>query len=99
MKDRIGEIRDARHIIDNSLVESKRKMNSHAKRRHECSPSPPRPWPRAFVRAVRKDQFPAKVRVPANISKYDGSSNPDVWLEDYRLACHMAGIKDDHLII
>jgi hypothetical protein len=34
-----------------------------------------------------------------NISKYDGSSNPGVWLEDYRLACRMVGIKDDHLII
>jgi hypothetical protein len=39
------------------------------------------------------------VRVTANITKYDGSSNPSVWLEDYRLACYMAGINDDHLII
>jgi hypothetical protein len=22
-----------------------------------------------------------------------------VWLEDYRLACHMVGIKNDHLVI
>jgi len=26
-------------------------------------------------------------------------TNPGVWLKDYRLACHMAGIKDDPLII
>jgi hypothetical protein len=37
--------------------------------------------------------------VPANISKYDGSTNPCVWLEYYRLVCHIAGIKDDHLVI
>lgn len=30
---------------------------------------------------------------------YNGSTNPRVWLEDYRLACHMAGIKDVCLII
>jgi hypothetical protein len=37
--------------------------------------------------------------VLVDISKYDGSTNPSVWLEDYRLACRMAGIKDDCLII
>lgn len=35
----------------------------------------------------------------ANFSKYDKSSDLGVWLEDYRLACRMVGIKDDHLII
>lgn len=34
-----------------------------------------------------------------NITKYDGMTNPGVWLEDYRLACHMEGTKDDPLII
>jgi hypothetical protein len=42
---------------------------------------------------------PPKVCALANISKYDGSTKPSVWLEDYCLACHMAGIKDDYLII
>jgi hypothetical protein len=37
--------------------------------------------------------------VAANIARYDGSTNPRIWLEDYRLACHMVGIKDDFLII
>lgn len=54
--------------------------------------------PRAFRREI-KEQFPSKVHAPANIFKYDGSTNPDVWLEDYRLACHMVGIKNDHLVI
>lgn len=39
------------------------------------------------------------MRAPDNFSKYHGSTNPSVWLEDYRLACQMAGIKDDYLII
>jgi hypothetical protein len=39
------------------------------------------------------------VCAPANSSKYDGSTNPHVWLEDYHIACRMAGIKDDNLII
>jgi hypothetical protein len=40
-----------------------------------------------------------KVRAPINIFMYDRSSNPDVWLEDYCLACRMVKIKDDHPII
>lgn len=55
--------------------------------------------PSAFRREIKKVQFPPKVRAPANISKYDGSTNPAVWLEDYRLACHIAGINDDHLVM
>lgn len=39
------------------------------------------------------------MHAPANISKYDGSTIPNVWLEDYRLACRMARINDDYLII
>lgn len=47
----------------------------------------------------QKSTLPPKVCAPTNISKYDGSMNPDVWLEDYRLACCMVRIKDDYLII
>ena len=31
--------------------------------------------------------------------KYDGETNPNVWLEDYRLACHAGGARDDYFII
>lgn len=68
-------------------------------RRHERSPSPPRSGPHTFGRVIRKAQFPVKVRAPTNISKYDGFLNPSVWLQDYRLACRMVEIKDDHLNI
>jgi hypothetical protein len=77
---------------------SRRRLNSYVSR-GEQSPSMPGPGPRAFERAIRKAQLLVKVGAPANISKYDGYSNPSVWMEDYRLACCMAGIKDDHPII
>ena len=31
--------------------------------------------------------------------KYDGETNPNVWLEDYRLACRAGGAQDDFFII
>jgi hypothetical protein len=37
--------------------------------------------------------------VPGNIVKYDGKTNPSVWLEDYHLACRVGGANDDHFII
>jgi hypothetical protein len=44
----------------------------------------------------------ALYRKGAHIRKhhqYDATTNPYVWLEYYHLACCMAGIKDDPLII
>jgi hypothetical protein len=66
---------------------------------HERSPSPPGFGPRTFGCAIRKAQYPAKVRALTNISKYDGSSNSGMSLQDYHLACRVAGIKGDYLII
>jgi hypothetical protein len=43
--------------------------------------------------------FLAKVHAATNITKYDETTNLSIWLDDYCLACYMAGIKDDHLII
>ena len=36
---------------------------------------------------------------PATVPKYDGKTNPSVWLEDYQLACHIGGARDDMFII
>lgn len=63
-------------------VGNRKKTSYREKRRHTHSPIPPRPGSRAFGHEIRKAQFPTKVRVPANIFKYDGSMNPDVWLKD-----------------
>jgi hypothetical protein len=33
------------------------------------------------------------------VPRYDGNTNPSVWLEDYRLACHAGGATDDLFVI
>jgi hypothetical protein len=33
------------------------------------------------------------------VPRYDGDTNPSVWLEDYRLACHAGGATDDLIVI
>jgi hypothetical protein len=43
--------------------------------------------------------FPMHFRAPNNIIKYDGKTNPSVWLEDYRLTCRAGGVDSDLFII
>jgi hypothetical protein len=43
--------------------------------------------------------FPKSFQAPGNIIKYDGNANPNVWLEDYRLAWKAGGVNDDSFII
>jgi hypothetical protein len=33
------------------------------------------------------------------VARYDGDTNPIIWLEDYRLACHAGGATDDLFVI
>jgi hypothetical protein len=33
------------------------------------------------------------------VPRYDGDTNPSVWLEDYRLTCHAGGAIDDLFVI
>lgn len=63
------------------------------------SRSPDAPGPAAFTSHIRKAAFPQLFRPPTNIPKYDGESNPALWLEDYRLACRAGGADDDRFII
>jgi hypothetical protein len=63
------------------------------------SPSPEPPGPQAFSRAIRRAPFPARFRTPTTITKYSGEKRPELWLADYRLACHLGGTGDDNLII
>jgi hypothetical protein len=44
-------------------------------------------------------QFPSRFRALTTVPKYDGETNPNVWLEDCRLACHAGGATDDLFII
>ena len=42
---------------------------------------------------------PPRYRLPTNIPKYSGKTNPGLWLEDYWLACQAGGTNDDDFII
>jgi hypothetical protein len=57
-----------------------------------------RPGPKAFGRNVHHACFPMHFRAPNNVIKYDGKTNPSVWLEDYYLTCR-AGRADDNPFI
>jgi hypothetical protein len=50
-------------------------------REHSWSPS--QRGPRAFGQSIRDAKFPSRFRAPANVPRYDGDTNPSVWLEDY----------------
>jgi hypothetical protein len=63
------------------------------------SPSPEPPGPQAFSRAIRQAPFPTRFRTLTTITKYSGETRPELWLTDYRLACHLGGTDDDSLII
>jgi hypothetical protein len=43
--------------------------------------------------------FPKHFHVPNDVIKYDGKTNPSVWLEDYHLTCRVGGADDDLFII
>jgi hypothetical protein len=48
---------------------------------------------------VHDAHFPRHFRVSGNIAKYDGETNPSVWLEDYCLACQARGVNEDLFVI
>jgi hypothetical protein len=52
-----------------------------------------------FIKIHQNAQFPRHFRAPNNIIKYDGKTNPSIWLEDYRLACRVGEADDDMFII
>jgi hypothetical protein len=45
------------------------------------------------------DAVPTQFRTPTTITKYSGETRPELWLADYRLACHLGGTDNDNLII
>jgi hypothetical protein len=48
---------------------------------------------------VRDVCFQKRCRAPNNTVKYDGKMNPNIWIEDYCLACRAGGADDDLFII
>jgi hypothetical protein len=51
------------------------------------SPMPEPPGTRVFSREICTATFPQRFRQPTTIVKYNGETDPRVWLNDYRLAC------------
>jgi hypothetical protein len=43
--------------------------------------------------------FAKHFQAPNNTAKYDGKTNPSIWLEDYCLACKAGGADNDLFII
>jgi hypothetical protein len=52
-----------------------------------------------FNREIRTTSFPQRFRQPTSIDKYNGETDPRVWLNDYRLACQLGGATIDEVII
>jgi hypothetical protein len=52
-----------------------------------------------FSREIRTTSFPQRFHQPTSIDKYNGETNPCVWLNDYRLAFQLGGATTDEVII
>jgi hypothetical protein len=99
---------DARNIINArrmSNAEARAAAGYHPRRggrydsREDRSPTPEPPGTRVFSREIRTAAFPQRFRQPTMIVKYNGETDPRVWLNDYRLACQLGGATSDEVII
>jgi hypothetical protein len=52
-----------------------------------------------FSREIRTATFSQRFRQPTTIVKYNGETDPRVWLNDYGLACQLGGATSDKVII
>jgi hypothetical protein len=105
-----GQVRDgdARNVINagrTSKAEARAAAGYHPRRggRYDSDedrlPTPEPPGTRVFNREIRTAAFPQRFRQPTTIVKYNGETDPRVWLNDYRLACQLAGATSDEVII
>jgi hypothetical protein len=115
VKSRLGHHRDVQNTIEarrqaKSIDNNHDNCSRHhddrgCGRRHDSDDDRERSWspnqwgPRSFSRSIRDAKFPSLFRAPTNVPRYDGDTNPSVWLEDYRLACHAGGATDDLFVI
>jgi hypothetical protein len=63
------------------------------------SPTPEPPGTRVFSREIRAAAFPQRFCQLSTIVKYNGETDPRVWLNDYCLACQLGGATSDEVII
>ena len=105
--ERVGTNVDARATLearrrDKDVSESRRYRPCRGGRYdpdHDRNTSPEPPGPRVFSEAIRRAKFPARFQQPANLTKYSGETNPELWVVDYHLAGQLGGADDDLLII
>jgi hypothetical protein len=99
---------DARNIINarrTSNAEARAAAVYHPRRGghydsgEDRSPTPEPSGTRVFSREIRAAAFPQRFRQPTTIVKYNGETDPRVWLNDYRLACQLGGATSDEVII
>jgi hypothetical protein len=64
-----------------------------------CNLSPEGPGPKAFGSNMHNTHSLKSFRALSSIIKYDGKTSPNIWMEDYRLACRVGGVDDDLFII
>jgi hypothetical protein len=99
---------DARNVINarrTSRADARAAVGYHPLRgrRYDSdedrSPTPEPPGTRVFSREIRAAAFPQRFRQPSTIVKYNGETDPRVWLNDNRLACQLGGATSDEVII
>jgi hypothetical protein len=99
---------DARNVINarrTSRADARAAVGYHPRRggRYDSgedrSPTPEPPGTRVFSWEIRAAAFPLRFRQPSTIVKYNGETDPRVWLNDYRLACQLGGATSDEVII
>jgi hypothetical protein len=107
VRSRLGPNRDAQNTIearrraesiDNHRDNHSRHHDDRGRgRRHDSDNDRDRNWslnqrgPQAFGQRIYDAKFPSHFCALTNVPRYDGDTNPSVWLEDYRLACHAGG--------
>jgi hypothetical protein len=100
VRSRLGPNRDARNTIearrwaessDNYCDNHSRHHDDRGRRRRNDSDDDrDRRWsrnqrgPRAIGQSIRDAKFSSRFRAPTNVLRYDGDTNPSVWLVDYQ---------------
>jgi hypothetical protein len=99
---------DARNVIDarrTSRADARAALGYHPRRggRYDSdedrSPTPEPPGTHVFSWEIRAAAFPQRFRQPSTIVKYNGETDPRVWLNDCRLACQLGGATSDEVVI
>jgi hypothetical protein len=99
---------DARNVINAQRAgnaEARAAVGYHPQRGghydsgEDRSPTPESPGNPRAQPGYLHGELPQRFRQPTTIVKYNGETDPRVWLNDYRLACQQGGATSDEVII